>query len=212
MASATEVLFGHAAPVERSLRNKLIGFLALNRIAANMLALPAVLCITALAGGSFSDPRIFILFMVVLLVFISGNAMNDIHDSDRDKQKWPRRPLASGLISRSVATVYAITIAGISVLLAGFFYNWLCTALWLLVIISGYFYSHYGRDRIGHLIVIVPEAPIALGIWTAVSPETILTPLPWLIVVILAAVGAAVNFTSESFFPKLRCSSLDLRL
>jgi 4-hydroxybenzoate polyprenyltransferase len=204
MASATEVLFGHAAPIERSFRNKLIGFLSLNRIAANMLALPAVLGITALAGGSFSDPRLPILFIVVLLVFISGNAMNDIHDSERDKQKWPRRPLATGLISRSVATSYAITIAGTAVLLAGFFYNWLCAALWLLVLVVGYFYSHYARDRIGHLTVIVPEALIALAIWAAVSPETISTPLPWLIVVILAAAGAALNFTSESFLPEVK--------
>ncbi len=204
MASATEVLFGHAAPIEHSFRNKLIGFLSLSRIAANMLALPAVLCITGLAGGSFSDPRLPILFIAVLLVFISGNAMNDIHDSERDKQKWPRRPLASGLISRSMATFYAITMAGTAVLLAGFFYNWLCAALWLLVIASGYFYTYYGRDRIGHLTVIVPEALIALAIWTAVSPETILTPLPWLIVVILAAGGAAVNFTSESFLPDVK--------
>ena len=204
MASATEVLFGHAAPIERSFRNKLIGFLSLNRIAANMLALPAVVGITALAGGSFSDPRLPILFIVVLLVFISGNAMNDIHDSERDKSKWPRRPLASGLISRSVATFYAITVAGTAVLLAGFFYNWLCAALWLLVLVLSYFYSSYGRDRIGHLTVIVPEALIAVAIWAAISPGTILTALPWLTVVILAAGGAALNFTSELFFPEVK--------
>jgi heme O synthase-like polyprenyltransferase len=200
MASATELLFGHAAPIERSFRNKVIGFLSLNRIAVNMLALPAVVGITALAGGSFSDSRLPILFVVALLVFISGNTMNDIHDSERDKQKWPRRPLASGLISRPVATCYAITLAGTAVLLAGFFYGWLCLALWLLVLFSGYFYSHYTRDKIGHLTVIMPEALIALAIWASVSPGTILTPLPWLIVVILAAAGAALNFTSESFF------------
>jgi len=169
-----------------------------------MLALPAVLGITALARGNFSDPRLPILFIVVLLVFISGNAMNDIHDSERDKQKWPQRPLASGLISRSVATFYAITIAVPAILLAGFFYGWLCAALWLLVLVLGYFYSHYARDRIGHLTVIVPEALIALAIWSAVSPETILTPLPWLIVIILAAAGAALNFTSESFLPEVK--------
>jgi hypothetical protein len=204
MISATEVLFGHAAPTERSFRNKIIGFVTLNRIALNILALPAVVVVMALAGGNFNDSRLPILFIVVWFMFIAGNIINDIADSERDRRKWPLRPLASGLISRSVVTFYVITIAGIALLLAGFVYNWFCAALWLLVLVLSYVYSRYARDKIGHLTVLLPEVFIPVAIWAAISPGTVLTPLLWLIVAILAAGGAALNFTNESFFPEVK--------
>jgi len=204
MTSAIEVLFGHAAPTERSFRNKIIGFITLNRIALNILALPAVVGVTALAGGNFNDSRLPILFIVVLFMFIAGNVINDVADSERDRRKWPLRPLASGLISRSMATFYVLTIAGISLLLAGVVYNWLCAALWLLVLVLSYVYSRYARDKIGHLTVLLPEVFIPVAIWAAISPGTMLAPLLWLIVAILAAGGAALNFTNESFFPEVK--------
>jgi UbiA prenyltransferase family len=204
MISAKEVLFGHAAPTERSLRNKIIGFVTLNRIALNMLALPAVVGVTALAGGNFYDSRLPTLFIIVLFMFIAGNIINDIADSERDRRKWPLRPLASGLISRSMATFYVITIAGVALMLAGFVYNWFCAALWLLVLVLSYVYSRYARDKIGHLTVLLPEVFIPVAIWAAISPGTVLTPIPWLIVAILAAAGAALNFTNESFCPEVK--------
>ncbi|HXY88422.1 MAG TPA: UbiA family prenyltransferase [Candidatus Acidoferrales bacterium] len=204
MTSATEVLFGHAAPIERSFRNKIIGFMTLNRIALNILALPAVIGVTALAGGNFNDSRLPILFIIVLLMFIAGNITNDIADSERDRRKWPLRPLASGLISKSMATFYVIMIAGIALLLAGVVYNWLCAALWLSVLVLSYVYSRYARDKIGHLTVLIPEVFIPVAIWAAISPGTMLTPLLWIIVAILAAGGAALNFTNESFFPEVK--------
>jgi len=204
MISAKEVLFGHAAPTERSLRNKIIGFVTLNRVALNMLALPAVVGVTALAGGNFYDSRLPTLFIIVLFMFIAGNIINDIADSERDRRKWPLRPLASGLISRSMATFYVITIAGVALMLAGFVYNWFCAALWLLVLVLSYVYSRYARDKIGHLTVLLPEVFIPVAIWAAISPGTVLTPIPWLIVAILAAAGAALNFTNESFCPEVK--------
>ena len=204
MISATEVLFGHAAPTERSFQNKIIGFVALNRVALNILAFPAVVVIAALVGGNFSDSRLPILFIVVWLVFTAGNIINDIADSERDKRKWPLRPLASGLISRSVATFYVITITGVALLLAGFAYNWFCAALWLLILVLSYVYSRYARDKIGHLTVLLPEVFIPVAIWAAISPGTVFTPLLWLLVAILAAAGAALNFTNESFFPEVK--------
>ena len=204
MVSAIDVLFGHAAPTERSFRNKIIGFVTINRIALNILAFPAVVVIAALSGGNFSDSRLPILFIVVWLAFMAGNVINDIADSERDRRKWPLRPLASGLISRSTATFYVITIAGIALLLAGFVYNWFCAALWLLVLVLSYVYSRYARDKIGHLTVLLPEVFIPVAIWAAISPGTVFTPILWLLVAILAAAGAALNFTNESFFPEVK--------
>jgi hypothetical protein len=200
MVSSTEVLFGHGAPTKRTFRNQIIGFLTLHRIALNMLAFPAVISVVALAGGSFSDPRLPTLFIVVLLCFMSGNIINDIVDYERDKSKWPQRPLATGLISTSVVTFYVITLAGIALLIGGLVFNWLFAAMWFLVLTLTFVYSRYARDKIGHLTVLLPEAFIPVAIWAAISPGTVLTPLPWLIVTSLIAAGAALNFINESFY------------
>ncbi len=208
MVSSTEVLFGHGAPTERTFRNQIIGFLTLHRIALNMLAFPAVVSVVALAGGSFSDPRLSILFIVVLLCFMSGNIVNDIVDCERDKSKWPQRPLATGLISTSAITSYIIALAGIALLIGGLVFNWLFAVMWFLVLTFTFIYSRYARDKIGHLTVLLPEAFIPVAIWAAISPGTILTPLPWLIATSLIAAGAALNFINESFYlNKSTCST-----
>jgi hypothetical protein len=200
MASATEVLFGHGAPTQRSFRNKVIGFMTLHRIALNMLALPAVISIIILAGGSVNASQFSTLFIMVLFFFMSGNIINDIVDSERDKSKWPRRPLASGLISRSIVTIYVVILAGIALLIGGLVFNWFSAAVWFLVLTLTFVYSRFARDKIGHLTVLLPEALIPVAIWVAVSPGTILTPLPWLLVISLIAGGTALNFINESFY------------
>jgi small-conductance mechanosensitive channel len=46
----------------------------------------------------------------------------------------------------------------------------------------------------------MPEAFIPIAIWAAISPGTVLTPLPWLLATILVAGGAALNLTNASFY------------
>jgi 4-hydroxybenzoate polyprenyltransferase len=212
VTSATEVLFGHGAPTERSFRNQIIGFATLHRIGFNLLAFPAVVSVVALAGGSFNDPRLPTLFIVVLLFFISGNMIDDIVDRERDTSKWPHRPLATGLISTSVVTFYVITLVGIALLIGGLVFNWLFAATWFLVLSLTFVYSRYARDKIGHLTILLPEAFIPVAIWTAISPRTVLTPLLLLIVISLTAGGAAVNIINQAFYiNKSACPTRSLR-
>ena len=56
----------------------------------------------------------------------------------------------------------------------------------------------YTRDGVGYLTVIVPVALIPLAVWAAISPETILTPVPWLLVALMVAYSIAVNVANEA--------------
>lgn len=151
MASVAEVLFGQAAPTEVSFRNKVIGFISLQHAAPTILFLPVILGTMALAGLQFGDPRLLLVIITALLGSFAVNVINDIVDIDRDKWKWPQRPLSSGLIQKSVAALYIILIAAIAVLMAGVPFNWLFATLGLLGGALVYSYAQYARDRIGHL-------------------------------------------------------------
>ena len=202
--SVAEVLFGQATPTEPSLRNEIIGFITLQRVAVNTMSLPVIVGAWALAGGRFYDPQFLIILIVAWLLLAASHVINDLVDADRDKRKWPLRPLPSGLISRSTATLYVIVVTGISLVIAGVVFNWLFAAIALLVVVLGYVYVRYTRDTIGHLTVIVPEAVAPVAVWTAISPGAIFTPLPWLVVALGVAGGAAVNFINESFDPEVK--------
>ena len=119
MASVADVLFGQAAPTEVSFRNKVIGFISLQHVAPTILFLPITLGTMALAGIQFGDPRLLLVIIIALLGSFAVNVINDIVDMDRDKWKWPQRPLSSGLIPKFVAALYIIIIAAIAVLMAG---------------------------------------------------------------------------------------------
>ena len=111
------------APTEVSLRNKVIGFISLQHAALTILFLPVILGTMALAGVQFSDPRLLLVIIIALLGSFAVNVINNIVDMDRDKWKWPLRPLSSGLIPRSVAALYIIIIAAIAVLMARLLFN-----------------------------------------------------------------------------------------
>ena len=196
--SAADVAFGYAAPTKRSLRNEIIGFVTLQRIAVDAIFLSPVAASAALAGERFNDPRFIVLLVVTWLIASASHVINDIVDTERDKRKWPLRSLPTGLISKSVAALYAALLAGTGLLIAGFVVNRLFAAMALLVLASDYVYTRYTRDKIGYLTVLVPMALIPIAIWTAVSPETVLTPLPWLLAALLAAYGAAGNIANEA--------------
>jgi hypothetical protein len=67
----------------------------------------------------------------------------------------------------------------------------------------GYAYVRYMRDDIGYLTLMLPIAPIPLVVWSAFSPGTILTPLPWLLVAVAACSAACTNIVNEAFDPTI---------
>ena len=201
--SATDVLIIRMAPTERSFRNKIIGLIALPGIGIDITYLLFALGIAALAGASFNDLRLLPLLVVVFLAGAVTNMTNDIIDTERDKTKWPLKPLATGLLSKSEAVFYTVILSGIGIAIAIVFFNWIFVALGLLVIAGNLVYSRYTRDNIGYLTVILPLALVPVTIWIGFSPETILTPLPWFSVISIAAVATAIQITHEGLDPTI---------
>jgi 4-hydroxybenzoate polyprenyltransferase len=201
--SASDVFFGIAAPSGHSFRNKIVGLIALFGIGFGIAILPLVIGIAALAGASFTDPRLLLLLVVMFLVAGVGNMTNDIIDAERDKTKYPLRPLATGLLSRSEAVLYAAVLSGIWIVIAIASFNWLFLALVLLGLSLNLVYSRYLRDNIGYLTVILPQVLVPVAIWSAFSPETVLTPLPWLLALFMVVYTPVVQITHEALDPSI---------
>jgi 4-hydroxybenzoate polyprenyltransferase len=201
--SATDVLLLRTAPTERSSRNKIIGLIALAGILIDITYLPVTLGIAALAGASFNDPRLLPLLVIVFLAGAVTNMTNDIIDAERDKAKWPMKPLATGLLSRSEAVLYAVILSAIGIVITIVVFNRLFLALGLLVIAGNLVYSRYLRDNIGYLTVILPLALVPVTIWSAISPDTVLTPLPWFLVIYVVAAATVNAITHEGLDPTI---------
>ncbi len=200
--SAADVLSGIAAPSEHSLSNKIIGLITLQRMGLCIAVLPFVLGVAALAGAKLNVQ----LLPLVIVGFLGGTAasmMNDIVDVERDKRKWPLKPLATGLISKPSAVLYTTILAGVALVVATFAFNWLFTTLILTALGLSYLYVRFMRDSIGYLTIIPVFACLPLAIWSAVAPGTIFTPLPWVIVILGAAWTTAVQITHESLDPAI---------
>jgi geranylgeranylglycerol-phosphate geranylgeranyltransferase len=201
--SASDVLICRMAPAERSFRNRIIGLIALPGLGTDIAVLPAVIGLAALSGASYTDPRLLLLIVVVYLAGCVTNITNDIVDAERDKEKWPLRPLATGLLSRSEAVLYMAILSAIGIAIAIVFFNWLFLALGLLVLVLNYVYSRYLRDNIGYVTLILPLALVPVGVWSAFSPETVLTPLPWLLALFLITYQLAAEITHEGLDPNI---------
>jgi 4-hydroxybenzoate polyprenyltransferase len=201
--SASDVLMLKMAPAERSFRNKIVGLIALAGLGLDILVLPFVIGTAALSGASFNDLRLLPLLFVVFIAAGVANITNDLIDAERDKTKWPLKPLSTGLISKSEAVLYAAILSAIGIVIAIVFFNWLFLALGLLVLIGNLVYSLYMRNNIGYLTVILPFVLVPVGVWSAFSPETVLTPLPWLLALFLIAYQPAIQITHEGLDPNI---------
>jgi geranylgeranylglycerol-phosphate geranylgeranyltransferase len=209
--SAADVLFYRNAPTERSFRNKIIGLIALPGVGIDIAALPLAIGIAALAGARFDDLRLLPLLIIVFLALGVANIVNDIVDAERDKTKWPLRPLATGLLSRSEAILYAAILSAIGIVMAIVVFNWLFLALGLLVLAGNLAYSRYLRDNIGYLTVMLPFVLVPAAIWSAFSPETILTPLPWLLAIFLTVYSPVPSMMQEALDPQVPTFFVRLR-
>jgi 4-hydroxybenzoate polyprenyltransferase len=192
-----DVLFGQAAPVERSLKNQIVGFVSMQRLMILLMNLPVVAAPYALAGGHV-DAQLFFFLIVAWLASTAGNVINDLADVKRDKTKWPMRPLPSGLLSKRLAAIYVLISAGIALVIASVMFNSLFLVLVLLELVLATVYSGYTRDRVGHLTGILPLAILPVIAWSAASPETILTPLPWLLVIFYAFIVVIGQLLNEA--------------
>jgi geranylgeranylglycerol-phosphate geranylgeranyltransferase len=201
--SAADVLMLKMAPAERSFRNRIVGFIALTGLGLDVLVLPFVIGTAALAGASFNDPRLLLLLFAVVIAAGVANISNDVIDAERDKTKWPLKPLSTGLISRSEAVLYAVILSAIAIVIAIVFFNWLFLVLAVLVQVGNIVYSLYMRDNIGYLTVILPFVLVPPAVWCAFSPETVLTPLPWLLALFLIAYQPAIQITHEGLDPNI---------
>jgi 4-hydroxybenzoate polyprenyltransferase len=168
------------------------------------MGLPIALGAAALAGGRPGDPRLPFGIIAVWLLVAAMHTMNDIIDVERDKIKFPMRPLPSGLIPRWMAAIYATTMAGIGVMVAYLTFNWLCASIALTVIVLGCIYTRYTRDKIGYLTLVWIPAFEPVGAWAAVSPETLQTPLPWLLYTFLAIHQVAMMIAEEVADPSAK--------
>ena len=88
---------------------------------------------------------------MVWLLVASNHVVNSVVDAERDKRKWPLRPLATGLISKTEATLYIFILAGLAFAIALVVFNWLSAAITFFIFIIGYIYARYTRDGIGYL-------------------------------------------------------------
>jgi 4-hydroxybenzoate polyprenyltransferase len=103
---------------------------------------------------------------LIIVAFLGGTAAsmtNDIVDMERDKRKWPLKPLATGLISRSEAVLYTVILAGAALAIAALAFNWFFTTLLLVALGLSYLYVHYTRDHVGYLTVIPVFACLPVG-------------------------------------------------
>ena len=132
--SASDVFFGRAAPTERSFRNRIIGLIAMQEIGINILVMPLALSTAALAGAKLTDPRLLPLLVVTFLAMGVAMMTNNIIDAERDKTKWPLKPLATGLISKSEALLCTAIWAVLGIVIAIVVFNRLILALGLLVV------------------------------------------------------------------------------
>ena len=203
IVSTSDVFFGIAAPPEHSFRNKIVGLISLLAPGIAIAILPLVIGIAALQGVKFDDLRLLQLLIIMFLVAGVGNMTNDIIDAERDKKKYPMRPLATGLISKSEAVLYTAILSGIWIVIAIVSFNWLFLALVLLGLALNLVYSRYLRDNIGYLTVFLPQLLVPVAIWSAFSPDTILTPLPWLLALFMVVYTPVVQITHEGLDPNI---------
>lgn len=201
--SAADVLLGIAAPQERTFRNKIIGLITLQRLGFCITILPLPLGVAALAGVGVNDPVLLPLCIVAFLAVGVVVGTNDLIDAKRDKRKWPKKPLATGLISKSEAVLFTVILGVVTLAIAGLAVSWLFAIAMVITLVLNYVYSAYTRDHIGYVTAIFPNIAMAALVFVAVSPGTLSTTLAWVVFVYFAAAALAIQITHEALDPTI---------
>jgi len=212
--SLRDILFGFASPKEMTLKNRILGFIELQRPAVIAMGTPFALAGAVLAERQMSitwqqiisqklTPYVLGLISVWLLIG-AMHAINSTIDVERDKTKFPMRSLVTGLIKRWEATVYGLAMAGVALTVTYLTFNWAAAAVGLLVLVLGTIYTAYTRDNIGFLTMTVIPAFLPIGGWAAISTGTVLTLLPWLVFLFAVFHQIAHIIACEAHYPEAK--------
>lgn len=91
-------------------QEKLYGYLSLARLSNSPTVVSNVLAGAALAGVTDLGWPIFCLAVAMVFFYTGGMYLNDLFDYEIDCRERPERPLPSGLISRTSATVVTVAL------------------------------------------------------------------------------------------------------
>lgn len=172
---------------ERTLKNRILGFISEQRPLVAAMLFPAVLACATLALGRFPDFRdVAVMLVVIYLAVACMHVLNDVIDADRDTMKWPLRPLPTGLVGRGEAAIYALAMGTISLTLAFYYFSWQFPLVISLTLVLGCIYTAYTRDKIGYLTLIFIPALAPIGVWLAFSAQTVASFIPWLLFLFVA--------------------------
>ncbi len=194
------ILAGAAAPREHTFKNKVIGFVSMHHLLIRVMIFPVLAAPYVVAGGLI-DAKFLIFFFTTLLGGIFVQVFNDVWDVERDRKKWPMRPLPNGLLSRRLMAAYMLIAGGLTLVIAGAAFNLAFLAGVLILFAAHVAYVTYTRDHIGVLTGLIPIAIMTPVAWLAVAPGTILTPLPWLLTLIHLTIGGVGQTFNEVRIP-----------
>lgn len=188
-----------------TIKNRILGFISEQRPLVAAMLFPAVLACATLAITRFPDlGDVAIVLVVVYLAVACMHVLNDVIDADRDKMKWPLRPLPTGLVSRKGAAIYALAMGTISLILASYYFNWQFPLVIFLTLVLGCIYTAYTRDKIGYLTLIFIPALAPIGVWVAFSAQTVFSWIPWLLFLFVAVHQIGHNVANEIHLSETR--------
>lgn len=102
--------------------NRVIGYLRLMRPANIVTAVADILAGIAIAGtlyfSRFDTDAIVLLCISTSFLYGGGVVMNDVFDAELDKIERPERPIPSGLIRKSSATIFGVLLLVIGIVFA----------------------------------------------------------------------------------------------
>ena len=179
--------------------DKLIGYFRLMRLANIVTAVSDILAGIAISGFFLHQPDDFAPMVWLILSTIGlyggGVVMNDVFDAELDAVERPERPIPSGLISKTEASVLGFLLLGGGVVLA-FLVSVFSGVLSLVIAIAAVAYDKWGKH---HTIM----GPLNMGLCRGLNLLLGLSIVPsqvgqyWFLAVVPVIYIAAITMISR---------------
>ncbi len=179
------LMYGGGIPKGEGLKTKIMAFICLQR---PLIAIMGPFMFIAAAALSIKTlpPLEDLIFgsIAVYLLSAAEHSIDDTIDKEIDKVKWPARPLPTETLKRSTGGLFAITLAGLGVIISYLFFTWQLVVVELVALGLGTIYP-FLRNKFGYLVLAPIPPLIGIGGWVAYSPETLMSSqIPWILYMI----------------------------